>query len=126
MRQGVFVLRSAVYERARTQPVERVGAEGGTATGGRRIYRGAIAGPNGEFVCGPEREEDAVFRLAAGRGGGAGDQASKIYHIASAGLRKRHRGGDRGRAGDLRTRAPACAERVDGGVKGNGADIYAE
>ena len=125
MRQGMFVLRGAIYARAGAEPGERVDIGRGAEAGGCGVHGSAAAGADGEFVRGPSGAEDAIFGIAGGGGGSGGDSAREIYDFAPAGFWKGYCGSDRGGAGHLRARAFAGAERVDEGAAGDGADVYA-
>src|SRR5262249_58597817 len=95
MRQGVRVLRGAIYKRTRAEPVKRVDFEGSAPTGGARIFRSAVAGTNGKFVRRSIRAQDAVFRVAAECCGRGGDAAGKVFHFAPPGTYRRQPGSGR-------------------------------
>src|SRR5882724_4522022 len=113
MRQGVLVLRGAVHTRARTQPRERFHFAGSAAGREFGLFGGSTAWANGELLRGPNSTKDAFFGITPGGGGSAGDPAGEIHDFAPQRLHAGYCGSYRGRAEDLRPRAPAGAIGFD-------------
>src|SRR5882762_11527843 len=125
MRQGLRVLRGAVYARTGAQQGERFSVEGSARACGVGLLGSATAGPDGEFVCRSIFAANAFFGIAAGGSGRARNAARPVHHVASARFWRGHRGGAGDRAKVVQPRASSGAIWFNAGTARDGANLYA-
>src|ERR1035438_2111885 len=121
----MLVLCGAVYARAGTQPRERFRTARSAPTRGARLFRSAIAGADGEFVCRSDRAQNEIFRIATGRCGCSRDPPCAVHDVPSEGFYAGYCGGHGRGTETLRPRAFAGAIGIDGSVASDGPDLHA-
>src|SRR6202022_143430 len=122
MRQGMRVLRGAVYARSGAQPRERFRVEGSARACGAWLFGSAASRTDCKLVRRSFFAQDAVFGVAAGCGGATWNTARALYNFASTGFYSRHCAGDRVAAKGLQSRAPTGAVRLHEGAACHAAD----
>src|SRR5258708_10296685 len=125
MRQGLRVLRGAVYARTGAQQGERFSVEGSARACEPGLFGSATAGADGEFLRRSVVAANAVFGIVAGGSGRAGNAARPVHHVASARFWRGHRGGAGERAKVVQPRASSGAIWFDAGTARDGANLYA-
>src|SRR5579859_7103217 len=124
MRQVLRLLRGSLYSRQGAQPYFLLRSRRSAATGGPWLYGDSTPRPERELLP-RSRWKEELCRSAGGGGFGRWDSACALYYLSSAGFWTRYCRGHRRRAGVVRPRALASAERVFSCFGGHAAALYA-